>query len=473
MLTEMNLSGRLERLRKNGIHRILMINPQSETHPEQASRFPIGLFSIASFLSKNWNWGGLDVSILDLQTQPTDFNIEQAVVDANPDVVMTTGITPYFPYMQRVGSIVRRVKPEALTFTGGFHTTVRPDETMSTGNFDIGVIGEGEEKVLEVLSAIASQGLDSPEKLFDHKGLALKKESEETVTTGLSIPTIPLDQYPYASEGLQFLIGQEAGYRVFGDTKKFNTQPGTIVTSRGCAYNCANCGSKQMFPKIRSRSPQNVVGEVRYLYDKYGTRNFYFADDTINQDRKRLAEISRLLIEQGLPIEWVGMARTNILDASLYQLAAKSGCVELAFGVESADPAVLERLGKRSDMDNVTAINQQTKDVGISSKFYLMTGNPGETPRSSEMTAEYLQQTHPDKIRVSKAIPYPGAPFLNDIEVLPPYDQHYEDWWAFPPPSNPFGPMLNLTKTSLMSPEEIEAARQLLIKTHLSYGGKV
>ncbi len=340
MSKEVNLSGRLERLSKNGIKRILMINPQSETHSEQASRFPIGLFSIAAFLAENYRNKGLDITILDLQIQSPDFNVEQAVADVNPDVVMSTGITPYFPYMQKVGEIVQRVKPEVLTFAGGFHTTVRPDETMSTGNFDIGVIGEGEETILEVLNAITFQGLDSPEKLFDHKGLALKKPDGKIAITGLSMPTIPLDQYPYASKGLEFLVGQKIEYQVFGDTKKFDTQPGTIVTSRGCAYNCANCGSKKMFPKIRSRSPQNVVGEVKYLYERYGTQNFYFADDTINQDRKRLAEISRLLIEEKLPIEWVGMARTNILDASLYQVAAKSGCVELAFGVESADPVV-------------------------------------------------------------------------------------------------------------------------------------
>ncbi len=124
-------------------------------------------------------------------------------------------------------------------------------------------------------------------------------------------------------------------------------------------------------------------------------------------------------------------------------------------------------------MDNVTEINREVKDAGISSKFYLMAGNPGETPKSSEMTAEYLEKTHPDKIRVSRAIPFPGAPFLNDIEVVSPYDKQYEHWWAFPPPSNPFGPLLNLTRTSLMSPEQIEEARQLLIKTHLAYGGKI
>lgn len=473
MTERIDISRRLDHLAKKPLERILMINPQSEAHPEQASRYPIGLFSVATYLAENWGNTGLDINILDLQIQPTNFDIAACITDINPDVVMVTGITPYIPYAQRVGQIVREVKPEALTMVGGFHTTVKPEETMSMGNFDVGVVGEGEETALEVLQTLASHVLDEPNKLFSHNGLVFQKHDGQIVFTRPRIPVVPLSQYPWASKGLEFLIGQTAGYTVFGDTKKFTSRPGTIITSRGCPFSCANCGSKQMFPNVRNRLPSDVVGEIKYLHDRHGVKNFYFADDTINQNAERLREISRLLIQESLPIEWVGMARTDTLDEKLYKVAAKSGCVELAFGVESADEEVLEALGKKSGMQNVTDITQMVRDAGISVKYYLMVGNPQETMHSSETTAEYLEATHPDKIRVARAIPYPGTPFLRDIEVVSPYDKKYEDWWAFPPPSDPFGPLLEMTRTSLMSPEDIEAARQLLIKTHLGYGGEV
>lgn len=424
-------------------------------------------------MAENWHNRGLDINILDLQIQPPDFDIARCIADTNPDVVMVTAITPYMPYAQRVGQIVREVKPEALTMVGGYHTTVQSEETMSSGYFDIGAIGEGEETVLEVLNAVASHALDDPDKLFGHDGLVFQRQDRQIVYTRPRIPSVPLGRYPWASKGLEFLIGQSAEYTVFGDTKKFSSRPGTIITSRGCPFTCANCGSKQMFPTVRSRPPSDVVGEIRYLYDRHGVRNFYFADDTINQDAERLRAISRRLIKEGLPIEWVGMARTDTLDADLYAVAANSGCVELAFGVESADESVLEALGKRSGMQNVTDITQMVRDVGITVKYYLMVGNPHETIESSETTAEFLEATHPSKIRVARAMPYPGAPFLKDIEVVSPYDKQHEHWWAFPPPSDPFGPLLAMTKTALMSPEDIERARQLLIKTHLGYGGKV
>lgn len=473
MVERIDSNIRLERLNQKTPERILMINPQSLAHPEQASRFPIGLFSIAAFLTENWHGKGLDVHILDLQIQPTDFDVAQCVAEINPDVVMVTGITPYIPFTQRVGEIVRQVKPEALSMVGGFHTTVKPRETMCTGNFDIGVVGEGEETVFELLGAIASHALGEQDKLSDHNGLVFKNPDGQIIFTKPRIPVVPLARYPWASKGLEFLIGQNVNYRVFGGTQRFDSRPGTIITSRGCQFSCANCGSKQMFSNVRNRPPSDVVGEIRFLHDRYGVKNFYFADDTINQDPERLRAISQLLIEENLPIEWVGMARTDTLDEDLYKVAARSGCVELAFGVESADENVLEALGKKSDMKNVTDITLMVRNAGITVKYYLMVGNPQETKKSSETTVEYLQATQPDKIRVARAIPYPGTPFLRDIEVVAPYDKQYEHWWAFPPPSDPFGPLLEMTRTSLMSPDDIEAARQLLIKTHLGYGGKV
>ncbi|PIZ86908.1 hypothetical protein COX93_02800 [Candidatus Nomurabacteria bacterium CG_4_10_14_0_2_um_filter_30_12] len=468
-----NLSTRLERSSRRDIKKILMINPQSETHSEQASRFPLGLFSIATFIAEKFK-GPLDVSILDLQIQTPDFDIAKAVEDVNPDVVMTTAITPYEPYAQKIGEIVREVKPTSLSLIGGYHATARPSETIASGNFDVGAIGEGEETVLDFLNALATHTLDQPEKLLDIPGLFFKGDNGQTAYSKLRVPQLPLSQYPWASKGLELLVGQTVSYQVFGDTKKFDSQPGTIITSRGCVHNCANCGSKQMFQVVRNRPPKDVVGEIRYLYDKYGTKNFYFADDTINQDPERLNEISRLLIREALPIEWVGMARVDTLKPDLYKLAVKAGAVEFAFGVESADPQVLAALEQnKANLENVVATTQMVRDAGADVKYYLMTGNPKETPESSQMTAEFLQATQPDKIRVSRSIPYPGAPFIGEIEVVPPYDKQYEHWWAFPPPSNPFGPLLNLTKTSLMSPEQIEEARQLLIRTHLAYGGKI
>ncbi|MDP2586219.1 MAG: radical SAM protein [Candidatus Komeilibacteria bacterium] len=472
-MPEIDLGRRLELVNSQLPKRILMINPQSEVQPEQASRYPLGLFSLATFIAEKFQHP-LDVSILDLQIQPSDFNIAQTIEETNPDIVMTTAITPYEPYAQKIGRIVRQVKPNALSFIGGYHATVKPGEVIQPGNFDIGAIGEGEETVLEFLNALAAHAFDHPEKLLDIPGLFFRGENGQTAYSRLRIPKLPLSQYPWASKGLEFLVGQTVSYQVFGDTKKFTSKPGTLITSRGCVHNCANCGSKQMFQVVRNRPPKDVVGEVRYLFDNQQTKNFYFADDTLNQDPERLKEISRLLIQEGLPIEWVGMARVDTLDAQLYNLAVKSGAVEFAFGVESADPRVLAALEQdKNNLANVVTAREMVKDAGAEAKFYLMVGNPQETQSSSQMTAEFLQATKPEKIRVSRSMPYPGAPFINDIEVVPPYDKNYEYWWAFPPPSDPFGPLLNLTRTPLMSPEQIEESRQLLIQTHLGYGGKV
>lgn len=232
-----------------------------------------------------------------------------------------------------------------------------------------------------------------------------------------------------------------------------------------------------MYPLgLRQRSPENVVGEMELLNNEYGIQNFYFLDDTFNNDPARVQRICELIISRSLAIEWVAMGRTDTLDSEMYRIMRRAGCVEVALGVESLDPAVRNAMGKDSSTEDVEAVTREIRGAGIDVKWYLMVGSPSpETIQSSILTARGLERLKPDKIRVLKTIPYPGSAFAHNptLHVLPEFRDRWEHYWANNMPSDPFGELTGITYTDNMDVHDIEKARQLLIDTHLSYGGAV
>jgi radical SAM superfamily enzyme YgiQ (UPF0313 family) len=287
-----------------------------------------------------------------------------------------------------------------------------------------------------------------------------------------------INEYPFASYSLDLLVG-DGDYLITGDTKRFEGKSASIITSRGCPYRCEFCVSSKMFHQVRARSVENVVDELEYLQDR-GYKNIYFLDDTFNLNPKRAKSLCKAIIDRNLNIEWITMCRADVPDRELYELMSRAGCAEIAFGIESADPEVLGRMNKETNLEEIEEVIQLVKDSGVSVKYFLMVGNPGETLESSLLTARFLEKTKPDKVRIGKTIPYPGSKLYEDheISVLP--GVGYEYYFYAPPPSHPYAPyfpessppLRGITYTPTMSPKEIEFARRLLIETHLGYGGE-
>ncbi len=452
--------------------KVLLINPQSPIFPENGSRFPYGLFCLTAYAADRFP--EVQFQILDLQLEEPGFNVGQFLATEKPDLTMVTAVTPYEPYAQDIGQIHRTTLSDKVSWIGGYHPTVMPEETMLERNFDMVGIGESEETFGELLKLwIAGEAKN----LGQVNGIGYHDALGKLIKTSPRLPKESLDLYPAAAKARKFLIEQDTQYQTYGGTKIYDTSPGSLATQRGCKFNCRFCGSRRMYPMgMRQRSMENVVDEIQFLNQEYGVQNFYFLDDTLNNNPKRVMELSNHIISRRLKIEWVGMGRTDVLDEDMYRIMRRAGCVEIAFGVESLDPEVRRAMGKGSSVENVESVTKMTQRSGIEAKWYLMVGSPSpENLKSAEITARGLEKMRPNKIRVFKTIPYPGTTYFNNpsLHVLPEYQGKWEHWWANNMPKNPYGDLTGITYTDLMSAEEIERARQMLFTAHLSYGGAV
>ena len=113
---------------------------------------------------------------------------------------------------------------------------------------------------------------------------------EEALAPGeqqLSIGTVEnLDALPFPD----WSIFPYWKFRVGYDFWKFPTA--YIQSSRGCTLSCSYCPYIILENKVRCRSPEHVVEEMRHGIDAYGFESFKFRDPLFGAKRKHVEELA-------------------------------------------------------------------------------------------------------------------------------------------------------------------------------------
>ena len=186
----------------------------------------------------------------------------------------------------------------------------------------------------------------------------------------------------------------------------------TIVTSRGCPYQCIYCSKPITGNTWRARPPEDVVAEWRYLVEEMGATEIGVTDDVWNLKLDRAKELCRLLIDQGLTrVPWVtihGM-RADHTDAELFRLMKAAGCKRVGFGVESGNQAVLDAIKKRQTLDDVRRAFREARAAGLQTMGFFIFGLPADTEASMDDTIRFALELDPDLANFMIAAPYPGT----------------------------------------------------------------
>lgn len=164
-----------------------------------------------------------------------------------------------------------------------------------------------------------------------------------------------------------------------------------LQTSRGCYYaKCAFCnvgyGAPRSFEQLDA---ERVVERMMALYDKFGTRHIFFADEAITP--RNLNRMSPLLEEQGAPIHWCGCVRFEpTLTGKLLDSMARGGCRMLLFGLETASEPIMQRMVKGIQREHMERILHQSTDAGIWNHVFFFFGFPGETVDHAQETVNFV-----------------------------------------------------------------------------------
>ncbi len=356
---------------------------------------PLGLAYLASVLRKDHEVRIIDSSILDYSVEDVRREFERF----NPDIVGITSVTPSIPQAYEVAKIAKEVREDSIVVMGGPHVTFLPEQTLrKCKDVDIIVKGEGEKITEELATAIENE-----KPLENVRGITFRKEDK--ILNNEPMPFIKnIDAIPFPSRDLLPVDK----YQVNG------TRYTTMITSRGCPFRCSFCSSSRLFGGYwRGRSPENVLDEMRIIYEDYDTKNIEFMDDTFTLDQKRAEKICDGIIKEGWDIKWGASSRVDTITKKLVEKMKKAGCWILFLGIESGCQRILDAIGKRITIHQVMKAVKIVKDAGIQVLGSFIIGFPGDTLKSIKRTIDFAKSLNLDWAEFSILTPYPGSPVFN------------------------------------------------------------
>jgi len=377
----------------------LLINPPQIFYPGSeppAGNLPLGLLYIAAVLDK----AGCEAEILDAFI--TDFSfrkigdvievgmpygrIIEEIRRRKPDIVgVANPFTSQVENANNVANIVKEIDPSILTVVGGPHVTAVPVEFLKEAkNVDIAVIGEGEYTMLDIVKFF-----EGYKKIGEVQGIAYRKD--KTVVLNSPRPFIKnLDELPYPAYHLvemeQYLEPKKIEYRSFKDRAI------SMITSRGCPFNCSFCSVHLHMGKLfRAHSVNYVVNHIEHVVNEYQVKNIFFEDDNLTLDLKRFEAICDKIIEKDIIFNWEtpNGVRPDHLTLSLLKKMKKAGCQSVFFGIESGDQFVLDNIIDKSlKLEDVMKVAKMCKKIGLKTGAFYIIGFPGEKKKNMLKTTE-------------------------------------------------------------------------------------
>ena len=381
---------------------------------------PLGLAYIAASLEK----AGFEVEIIDaiaMELKPDQ--VRKKIRDFNPKIVGITAMTPTFPGALEAAKIAK--EEGTITVMGGVHLSLFPHETLSFDWVDYGILGEGDESMVNLCQAV-EQNLP----VENIQGLAYTKNNTIHVNPAqiiddlnkLPIPAfhlLPIDKY-------DSILGKD---RVL-----------TIMGSRGCPYLCSFCYKTPSDKKYRYRQANHIVDEMEHLMTHYGVEEIMFYDDLMPP--RYVESLCREILERNIKIQWQTPQRVNLVRKPLLQLMAQAGCHMLRLGVEQGDPEMMKKIEKRTTIDQVRTVFKWTREAGIETFAYFMIGTIGETPKTMKSTIQLAIELDPDYVMFTKAIPLPNTPLMDEAVELGLVDKAYWRHFTLGEPVSPIQPLI-------------------------------
>jgi anaerobic magnesium-protoporphyrin IX monomethyl ester cyclase len=306
---------------------------------------PAGMLSIAGYARQFFPHVEFLLRDFGAERLPLQQQID-VIKHINPDIIGMAARSFIYPATVRLATEIKKALPLVKIIFGGHHPTLMPEGTEYPLCFDVVVRHEGEQAFVDLMRLFES-GVPWP--LF-HSSAYLEELSHHYAWDTIQLP--------------------QAYARFYSP---FNTDPmGSVVWSRGCPFDCLFCSGPALWkgskPRVRYRSPESVVHELRELYHRFGVRRFFVHDDTLNANLGELVPILEEIIRSNLKMTWgaAGMrANEKMTPTSLFPLLREAGCRYICYGIESGDPDVLRKLNRQVSFAEIERALSLTKQHGM------------------------------------------------------------------------------------------------------------
>ena len=191
----------------------------------------------------------------------------------------------------------------------------------------------------------------------------------------------------------------------------------TIDTGRGCVFNCDFCTIINVQGRtMRHREPKQVVEFVRQSYREAGVSHSFFTDDNTARNprwRDLFADLIRLREEENIPFTFMmqsDLAARKMPGGDFFELAARAGCNQVFFGVESVNRENLRSKEKfQNQVSEYKDLIDHCHSLGITCHAGYILGLPFDTTSSIKQDVAELQRMMFDSASFYILSPLPGS----------------------------------------------------------------
>jgi len=304
---------------------------------------------------------------------------------------------------------LRSMYPYSNIIAGGIQASNTVNHLIKNPDIDYVMCGEGEIAFPECVNAYQRRRM-----LTTIKGVYSKDKvpDKHPVITDMveNIDTIPYPDWDILDMDLYSHAGR------MQTTQNFNMKVATVLTSRGCPFQCTFCSSHTIHGrKTRNRSVENVLGEIIELNKRYGINMITFEDDLFTSNKKRTIKILsqiKLLNIKNFHIEFPNVLSINTTDTDILDLMVDCGLVVTNFALESGSEYTQKYIIKKNvNLKKahilVNHLRQNHPEVFI--RCMLLLGFPHETKKLMQESIDFTKTLALDWVAFNPATPLPGS----------------------------------------------------------------
>ncbi len=358
---------------------------------------PLGLLYLASSIKSKTSH---DVKILDCSLLKLSYeNIKSEILDYKPDVVGISIITFLLIDSLKIAEITKNcekiLNKDIDVIAGGPHVIIYPEETAQQKNIDFALSGEAEFTIIDFLNY-----KNDVSKLSEIPGIYFI-DDENNMVKGPQFKYIEnLDSIPLPDRRL-------LDYKKYSSILSNEGLLTTMMTSRGCPYQCIFC--ERLGKKFRAHSADYVLREIENCLD-LGIKEIFFHDDTFAVSKKRVMEICQQIKERKLKFIFDLRSHINTIDEELLVALKSAGCKRISYGIESGVQRIIKRIKKGISLERAVKIVNLTKRYKITTLTDFMIGHPDETIDDIYRSVEFAIKLNADYSQFTITTLYPGTP---------------------------------------------------------------
>ncbi|MFC1950546.1 B12-binding domain-containing radical SAM protein [Chloroflexota bacterium] len=343
-------------------------------------------------LSASIKQAGFFAELIDLRKMRNWGHFRKELKSRNPDVFAATVWGVDYNIALKSLRIAKELNPRVIVVVGGVYPTVVPEALVGQKDIDYIVRGEGELALVKLLRNL---------------------EAGKSVERVIEGERPDLDELPFIDREL-FDYKAELNSPCLGEYSGLEPPFVTILTSRGCKYNCSFCQPTQRMifgRQVRQRSVENVMAELKQLRDKYHFKSFMIYDDTFIQDVDWVREFCHQYRANGFTQPFWAETRADIVckQEKIIAELSRTGLSALAIGFESGNDRVLKLLKKGVTVEQNYRAAEICQKYGIRFQGGFMFGIPGETNAEMMDTVRMIKRIKPKFFHTAVYTPYRGA----------------------------------------------------------------